>query len=65
MSLRIINAELVRELLPMHECMEVMRPAMIAATASYDRDLQPLHPAEPGNDVPLRLDIGSRQGHPN
>ena len=33
MSLRIINAELVRELLPMHECMEVMRPAMIAATA--------------------------------
>ncbi|MCZ6828649.1 MAG: hypothetical protein O7F73_03535 [Gammaproteobacteria bacterium] len=32
MSLTIINAELVRQLLPMSDCMEVMRAAMIAAS---------------------------------
>ena len=33
MSLLVINAEQVRELLPMHECVEVMAQAMSAASA--------------------------------
>lgn len=33
MSLTIINAELVRKLLPMNECMEIMAPAMMAASS--------------------------------
>ena len=32
MSLTVVNAELVRELLPMDECIAAMEPAMIAAS---------------------------------